>query len=148
MPDEYQTCGFSSANAEYAGAKVAASQAPGDAASFGRRLKAAIVLADTTAGELAVEIGPDLQISRGTLERMMQGKRAPRPWEVERLAQALGVPAWFLRDGLQHAEAEAVTPDADAPARRHDEVLGRLDQLGEMMRTLMARLEDVRSHRE
>lgn len=100
-----------------------------DPTRFGRHLKAALVLAEMTASELAAEIEEDLGFGVATLERIMQGKRRPRPVEIPRLAQALGVPASFLVHG----------PASAAPASRGEDnpidVLKRsLDQIRSELR--------------
>lgn len=64
--------------------------------------------------ELA-DVGPDdvaqrLGMSPATLRRTLAGKRAFTTEEVQALTELLGVPEWFLREGVQ-----ASTP---APAER------------------------------
>jgi transcriptional regulator with XRE-family HTH domain len=94
-----------------------------DPEAFGRRLKAALVLAEMTASELAAEVGDDLQISVATIERIMQGKRAPKPWEIERFALATRVPESFLRDGL------LVSPRGLSGPEVEESVLPRLESV-------------------
>lgn len=66
------------------------------AMSWGRNVKAALLLADASIDDAARE----LNLSRKTLERTMRGERTPRIWETARLAEVLDVPVWFLQDGL------------------------------------------------
>ncbi len=68
-------------------------------AALGRHMKAALVLAGMTLSELAAEVQGELQIGRGTLERIMQGKRIAKPYEIREIARALGVPEAFLLEG-------------------------------------------------
>jgi transcriptional regulator with XRE-family HTH domain len=65
--------------------------------SWGRNVKAALLLADVPIENAARE----LNVSRKTLERTIRGEREPRPWETQRLAEVLGVPAQFLVEGLK-----------------------------------------------
>ena len=66
----------------------------------GRRLKAALALADMTTAELAEQVESELHIGLRTIERVMQGQRNLKPWEREAIARALDVPEWFLERGL------------------------------------------------
>lgn len=81
-------------------------------ATFGRRLLAAMTLADVSADELAERIGPDISIGVSTLHRITAGKRQPRPWEIPVFARELGVPEEFLLHGLPVALATAETPES------------------------------------
>lgn len=85
-------------------------------------MKAALVLADMTASQLAAEVEGDLQVGVATIERIMQGRRAPKPWEITRFATALGVPESFLTDGL-HGMGDG------APGDREDAILAALRDL-------------------
>ena len=96
---------------------------------LGRRIRAALVLADRTADDLAAEVG----MSLSTLGRVMQGRRAVRTGEVEALARALGVPEAFLREGFDGAPARQ--PDRD------DRVVDAIDRLRDDLRERDERLE-------
>lgn len=60
-------------------------------------MRAALVLRGYDADDLARE----LNISRRTLERAMNGERAPRDWETERIEQLLELPDWFIPYGIE-----------------------------------------------
>ena len=111
---------------------------------YGRRLKAALVLADRTAADLAQAVAGDLHIGLRTIERVMQGKRVPRPWETERFAEALGVPAWFLHEGLEGrpsdlraADDGQLFRDLSDQLRERDE---RLERTLSQLRDQLARM--------
>lgn len=112
-----------------------------DSAAVGRHVQAAILLAGRTLDDVA----PELNISRRTLARAVAGERQLRDWELKRLAELLPVPEWFLREGFAGEpagdERSELAELDDRLARRHDEIVGRLDDQGEMLRTLMARVE-------
>ena len=101
-----------------------------DREAFGRRLKAALVLADRTAKELEAEVGAELEIRLTTLQRVMQGKRAPRSWEIDRFAAALGVPRWFLEHGFEASESAG-----------DDQTLEELRAVAEQIRALDRKLD-------
>ncbi len=67
---------------------------------FGRRVRAALVLRDRTIADVA----PELNVSARTLERVLQGRRQARDWEIARLAELLEVPETFLRSGFDPEE--------------------------------------------
>ena len=93
-----------------------------------------MVLADKSAADLVDEVGGDLSIGLTTLQRTMAGRRAPRPWEIERLAEALEVPRWFLERGL----------DGAAPAEPPGEAGERLSaELSGLRRDLWKRLDSL-----
>lgn len=100
---------------------------------FGQRVKAGLVLADKTAAEVA----PALNISARTLERVMQGKREPREWEIQQLALQLAIPEWFLRDGFSGNGLSEV-PDRDELLRRLAESQERLAEDMAELRRLVA----------
>jgi transcriptional regulator with XRE-family HTH domain len=102
-------------------------------ATVGRRLRAALQYADQTAAGLAAEVG-DLNIGLRTIERIMQGRRAPRRWELERFAEVLGVPEWFLADGFEGARL----------SRQEDELAAELQRLRAVNDALEDELERVR----
>jgi hypothetical protein len=68
---------------------------------WGRHVKAALTLADVPIGVVAQE----LNMSRKTLERVIRGEREPTTWETRRLAEVLGIPSWFLVEGLDGLRA-------------------------------------------
>jgi transcriptional regulator with XRE-family HTH domain len=72
-----------------------------------RNVKAALLLADVSIEGAARE----LNVSRKTLDRTIRGEREPRPWETHRLAEVLGVPTWFLVDGLKSRQPYATVAD-------------------------------------
>lgn len=113
-----------------------------DPEAFGRRLKAALVLADMTASQLAAEVGDELEISRATIERVMQGRRAPKAWEIARFAAALGVTRNFLERGIEERRDGDAAELRDLEARRHDELMRRLDSIDEQLRTLATTARD------
>ena len=92
-----------------------------------------MVLADMTASQLAAEVGDELEISLATIERVMQGRRVPKRWEVERFAAALGVPLWFLERGL---DGDAGGQPVEAQERLSAELAG-------FRRDLWRRLDDL-----
>jgi transcriptional regulator with XRE-family HTH domain len=107
---------------------------------FGRRVMAARVLAGLSQAQLAAA----LNISEKTLQRLLAGKREIKDVEMAALPAVLGVPEWFLRrgfggapDGQQHARERE-----DAEARRHDEVMRRLDAMAEQLRVLATQARD------
>lgn len=73
---------------------------------WGRRVHAAVVLRDWKLDALAEE----LNVSRRTLKRVIDGDRRLRPWEVARINELLGLPEWFLRDGLAPPPTRGVEP--------------------------------------
>ena len=76
--------------------------------AWGRNVRAALVLRNLDVADLA----PQLNISRRTLERTMRGEREPRPWETSRIEELLGLPAWFIREGI-----DGLVPDDEAFSR-------------------------------
>jgi hypothetical protein len=66
----------------------------------GTYLKAALVLAEMSAEDLASVVEADIHIGKRTLERVTAGERTLKPWERDRIAAALNVPPWFLERGL------------------------------------------------
>jgi hypothetical protein len=103
--------------------------------TFGRRLRAALVLADQTAAGLAAQVSDvdDLNIGLRTIERIMQGDRVARRPEVLRFAEVLGVPAWFLEQGFDGDESQLQLRLSTA-----DELEAELQRF----RTLVDELED------
>lgn len=91
----------------------------------GRLLKAAMAIADMTASELGAAVETDIQVGRRTIERVMAGHRVLKPWEIDRIAEALDVPVWFLRDGLPSAEPQ----DHPSTAERLEVMITRLEEL-------------------
>ena len=94
----------------------------------GRRLKAALALADVTAAELADQVESELHIGLRTIERVMQGQRSLKPWERDAIAKALDVPAWFLERGLA---ANGQGSDAADAEELLEEVARALSDLGQ-----------------
>jgi transcriptional regulator with XRE-family HTH domain len=74
---------------------------------WGRNVRAALLLANVPIENAARE----LNLSRKTLERTIRGEREPRPWETRRLAEVLGVPTWFLVEGLKARQPYATVAD-------------------------------------
>lgn len=109
-----------------------------DSVAFGRHMKAALVLANFTLAELAAEVAAELEIGRGTLERVMQGKRAAKPYEVREIARALGVPEEFLL----HGPGQSDRPTEMMKASQALEALVALDQ---RLEALAARVEQTRT---
>jgi hypothetical protein len=106
-----------------------------------RRIKAAMVLADLDINELAGRIATRGLAAR-TLRKLQDENdaREPRPWELDLIAAACDVPAWFLQDDwaasttspgldqrigrLEQQVSELVTRfAADAPPSPPDELL-------------------------
>jgi transcriptional regulator with XRE-family HTH domain len=108
------------------------------AVTEGQRIKAALVLA----GRTAEEVAPELNVSGRTLNRIIAGERQAREWELDRLADVLAIPAWFLRDGLVQPPADSDDELRDLQARRHDEVVRRLDGIDEQLRVLATQVRD------
>jgi hypothetical protein len=94
-----------------------------DTPALGRRIRAALVLA----GRTPQDVAPELNISSRTLERTIQGQRMAREWEIDRLAELLAVPDWFLRDGF--AGAPPAGADAEVERAIGAAVTRALDQL-------------------
>lgn len=118
--------------------------------TFGRNLKAALVLADMTAAQLAAEVGEELEIGVGTIERVMQGRRPPRPWEVSVLARAIGVSTDFLLHGPSGGAAREPESARELELlleafERHDREHARqFEAIAEQLRELMRRTEPSR----
>lgn len=79
---------------------------------YARHLKAALDLRGWTMAELADAMPPSYRLSRSTLEKIGRGIRAPLEYEYPVLAELLGVPEWFLRDGV-HASTAAPAAGGD-----------------------------------
>jgi hypothetical protein len=99
--------------------RLAPRVARGDPApGFGRRLRAAIILAVDAQNEvprLKASVAEQLNISPRTLERMILDQRRPNDWEIRQLAELLKVPEWFLREGFAGATKQAAAlGDLDA----------------------------------
>jgi transcriptional regulator with XRE-family HTH domain len=113
---------------------------------FRRRLKAAMALADMTAAELAVEVRGELMVGQRTVERIMAGKRAPRPWEVARFAEALGVPEEFLLHGPRSTPSDGSVADSRVTLESLDRRLGSLEaDVAEAVRLAREALELLRA---
>jgi transcriptional regulator with XRE-family HTH domain len=108
----------------------------GDAATIGRRIRAALALA----GKASSDVAPELNISTRTLDRTIAGERLPREWELRRLADLLPVPAWFLLGGFEglptvdDPTAAALTEIRALDRKIDVEVVPRLDRLAEERR--------------
>ena len=108
--------------------------------AFGRRVRAAMVLANVSTAELVERIGTQLAIGRTTLHRITQGERPPRPLEIEPLARELGVPAWFLTDGFL-GSSETVAAEALEHTLDVDDLGYRLKQIETELRRLAGLVE-------
>ena len=75
--------------------------------SWGRNVRAALVLKGVSVDAAARE----LNLSRKTLERTLRGERTPRDWETSRLAETIGVPRWFIEEGLRRFDEDAADAD-------------------------------------
>jgi transcriptional regulator with XRE-family HTH domain len=104
-----------------------------DTPPIARRLKAALALAGMTTDELGEQVAPYLHIGARTIERVMQGRRALKPVELDHLAKALGVPNWFLEHGLEGAPAEVRQPVVDELAAVAQELTLVLQRLQRFM---------------
>jgi hypothetical protein len=108
---------------------------PDVARAVGRRVRAALALAERSLEDVA----PELNISTRTLGRVLSGERQLRDWELRRLSEILRVPDWFLREGLEGQPTLDDLADRelrDELRRQHDEVIARLDRLGEQLRVI------------
>jgi transcriptional regulator with XRE-family HTH domain len=113
-----------------------------------RRLKAALALAGMSAADLADVVENEIQAGRRTIERVMQGKRVLKPWERERIAEALAVPVWFLTDGLpahgRPVEDSAISERLEAIEHQLEELLERLPaRAGSALETAARAREDA-----
>lgn len=110
---------------------------------FASRLRAALALRDETAAEFSQRVPPHYRLSRSTIDRTLQGRRAPNEWEVPLFAELLDVPEWFLRDGFPAETESATIEGADLASERHDEVVQLLEELAEGQRVILARLAEA-----
>ncbi len=102
----------------------------GASPEWGRRVRAAAVLRGWELDALAVE----LNVSRRTLNRMIDGTRRPRPWEVARINKLLELPEWFLSEGLDGRPTSGSEVTAEAS------VLATLDRIERSLREVRAAL--------
>lgn len=102
--------------------------------AFGRRVAAGRVLAGLSHAELARA----LNMSEKTLQRLLAGKREIKDKEMVALQEALGVPDWFLRNGLRPGRPND-RDGTDVDRRRHDEIRTRLSAIEEQLRELSRR---------
>jgi hypothetical protein len=94
-------------------------------------------------------IALELSVSDRTVGRILAGDRRLEDDELAAIARVLAVPESFLRDGFFSGPAAVDGQDQDQDvrdelARRHDELVRRLDDQAELLRTLMVRVEEVR----
>ena len=104
-----------------------------NARMVGRRIRAAMSLADRTTEDVAAE----LDVSVKTLLRTIRGERTARGPELERLAEILDVPVAFLHQGLQGSLGTLVGPAATAD---------RLRQVTELRRALQREERALAGH--
>ncbi len=98
--------------------------------SWGRNVRAALVLRGETIETLAREMNK----SEKTVRRTLEGSRRPNDWEKHRVAEVLSVPEWFLEHGL---ESPALALTRPALQERLDQV-DRLVRLIEVERAWLA----------
>lgn len=132
MSDGRQTDPFRTSAAAY-GRRV---NRPLEPAAVGRRIRAALVLA----GRSPLEIAPELNISARTLDRTLSGQRQAREWELQRLAELLEVPYWFLLRGFEGLPLDsAATQETELralDAKIDRDVIPRLEDLAMEIRAL------------
>lgn len=75
--------------------------------SEAQRLRAARVLADLTVEQLAAQIDTK-GLGAKTLGAVERGERSLRRHEIEIIAEATGVPEWFLSDGFEEPARDPV----------------------------------------
>jgi transcriptional regulator with XRE-family HTH domain len=116
-----------------------------DSQGFGRRLAAARAWRGLQPKEIAAHVG----LSAEAINRWERGgiRRPPNKATIRGLAELLEQDeAWLLRGTtppwLENGSL-VVSQEADLQARRHDELLTRLDAQDEVLRVLMARFDAV-----